>query len=192
MILLIQAPTPPVPPTPPPFDPNLVFANGGIDPGIVAIVVFTLIAITVILWPVMRALARRLEGKTADPALTAAFSLDKDARLKREAARLAAEKAFSGEPLEGIGGEVWRALWDSARRYSTQVAYPGQEFAASQQDVRCVLCSSRCSRKRSSAWPGLRNSFRRILSAMRNRRRAPLKSPGRRLFPLASPPGQRT
>ena len=39
-------------PTPPPFDPNLVFAHGGIDPGIVAIVVFALIAITVILWPV--------------------------------------------------------------------------------------------------------------------------------------------
>jgi hypothetical protein len=59
----------PVPPTPPPFDPNLVFANGGIDPGIVAIVAFALIAITIILWPVMRALARRLEGKSADPGL---------------------------------------------------------------------------------------------------------------------------
>jgi hypothetical protein len=60
---------PPAPPVPPPFDPNLVFQNGGIDPGIVAIVVFSLIAITVILWPVMRALARRLEGKAVDPAL---------------------------------------------------------------------------------------------------------------------------
>lgn len=67
--MILQAPTPPVPPTPPPFDPNLVFAHGGIDPGIVAIVVFALIAITVILWPVMRALARRLEGKSADSAL---------------------------------------------------------------------------------------------------------------------------
>jgi hypothetical protein len=54
---------------PPPFDPNIVFAHGGMDPGIVAIVVFALIAVTVILWPVMRALARRLEGKSVDPAL---------------------------------------------------------------------------------------------------------------------------
>jgi hypothetical protein len=38
-------------------------------------------------------------------------------RLKRKAADMAATKAFSGEPLEGVGGEVWRALWDSARRY---------------------------------------------------------------------------
>lgn len=66
--MIVQAPVPPVPPTPP-FDPNLVFQNGGIDAGVVTIVVFALIAATIILWPVMRALARRLEGKSADPAL---------------------------------------------------------------------------------------------------------------------------
>jgi len=65
---MLQTPAPPVPPTPP-FDPNLVFMNGGIDAGVVTIVVFALLAATVILWPVMRALARRLEGKSADPAL---------------------------------------------------------------------------------------------------------------------------
>lgn len=65
---MLQTPAPPVPPTPP-FDPNLVFIHGGMDKGIVAIVVFALIAVTVILWPVMRALARRLEGKSVDPAL---------------------------------------------------------------------------------------------------------------------------
>ena len=65
---MVQAPVPPVPPTPP-FDPNLVFQNGGIDAGVVTIVVFALLAATIILWPVMRALARRLEGKSADPAL---------------------------------------------------------------------------------------------------------------------------
>jgi flagellar biosynthesis/type III secretory pathway M-ring protein FliF/YscJ len=66
--VILQA-VPPVPPTPPPIDPNLVFMNGGMDAGVVTIVVFALFAVTVILWPVMRALARRLEGKAADPAL---------------------------------------------------------------------------------------------------------------------------
>lgn len=66
--MILQAPTPPVPPTPP-FDPNLVFQNGGIDAGVVTIVVFALLAATIILWPVMRALARRLEGRAVDPAL---------------------------------------------------------------------------------------------------------------------------
>jgi flagellar biosynthesis/type III secretory pathway M-ring protein FliF/YscJ len=66
--VIVQTPTPPVPPTPP-FDPNLVFQNGGMDAGVVTIVVFALIVSAIILWPVMRALARRLEGKSADPAL---------------------------------------------------------------------------------------------------------------------------
>lgn len=65
--MMLQAPTPPVPPVPP-IDPNL-FMQSGIPEGLVAIVVFSLIAVTVILWPVVRALARRLEGKGTDAAL---------------------------------------------------------------------------------------------------------------------------
>ena len=46
-------------------------SDGG-PPAIVMIVALSLLAATVILWPVMRALARRLDGKSAaDPALRA-------------------------------------------------------------------------------------------------------------------------
>ena len=66
-----QVPVPPEIP-PPPFDPNLIFLNDGGPPAIVMIVFLALLAATVILWPVMRALARRLDGKGAtDPALQA-------------------------------------------------------------------------------------------------------------------------
>ena len=51
-----------------------------------------------------------VEGKTTDQALIAVASAVHDALVKREAARSAAEKAFSGEPLEGVGEEVWRTL----------------------------------------------------------------------------------
>lgn len=70
---MIQGQLPPPPEIPsPPFDPNLIFLNDGGPPAIVMIVFLTLLAATVILWPVMRALARRLDGKTAtDPALQA-------------------------------------------------------------------------------------------------------------------------
>jgi len=81
-----------------------------------------------------------VEAKTTDKALAAVAATVQDARLKREAARVAGEKAFSGEPLEGVAGEVWRALWNSARRYSTQVAYASQPFPPSAADARCVLC----------------------------------------------------
>jgi len=66
---MIQDPMPPVPPQ---FDPNVFFLSDGGPPAVVMIVFLALLATTVILWPVMRALARRLDAKGAgDPALRA-------------------------------------------------------------------------------------------------------------------------
>jgi hypothetical protein len=61
---VIQDPIPPLPPDipSPPFDPNLFMMNGG-APAVVMIVFLGLLATTVILWPIMRAFGRRLEGK---------------------------------------------------------------------------------------------------------------------------------
>jgi Tfp pilus assembly protein PilO len=59
-------------PTPPPLDPNLIFMNGDAAPVIVLIVLGALLATTIILWPIMRALGRRMEGaRGTDPALRA-------------------------------------------------------------------------------------------------------------------------
>jgi Tfp pilus assembly protein PilO len=63
---------PPLPPVQaPPFDPNLIVLEGG-PPLVLMIVLAALAATTIILWPLVRAFARRLEGKGAqDPALRA-------------------------------------------------------------------------------------------------------------------------
>ncbi|MEO7138324.1 MAG: hypothetical protein ABI037_11460 [Gemmatimonadales bacterium] len=53
----------PAPPPPPPFDPNLIFMNDGGPPTVLLIVIAALTAITIILWPIMRAFGRRLEGR---------------------------------------------------------------------------------------------------------------------------------
>ncbi|HZA97676.1 MAG TPA: hypothetical protein VE399_02780 [Gemmatimonadales bacterium] len=53
---------PPTPPTPP-FDPNLIFLNEGGPPVILFIMIAALTAAVIILRPLMRALASRLEGK---------------------------------------------------------------------------------------------------------------------------------
>jgi len=67
-MILLQAV--PVPPTPPdiPVDPNAL-ANHMSGPTIVLIVFAVFAALTIVLWPIARALGRRLEGKSADPAL---------------------------------------------------------------------------------------------------------------------------
>jgi hypothetical protein len=70
--MLQGLPAPPPLPPGPSFDPNVIWMSDGGPPAIVMIVLLSLLATTVILWPVMRALARRLEGKASpDPALRA-------------------------------------------------------------------------------------------------------------------------
>lgn len=81
-----------------------------------------------------------IADQTGDTPLAEVSVLHQDAKTKREAARLSASTAFAGEGLDGIGGAVWRQLWESARRYSTQVAYRDQPFPPSEDDLLCVLC----------------------------------------------------
>lgn len=63
----------------------------------------------------------------------------------RNAADLAAAGAFAGEPLQGIGNDTWRRMWEAAREYSMQEAYPGLPFPVAlpvpaHADPKCVLC----------------------------------------------------
>ncbi len=81
-----------------------------------------------------------LAAQTTDDSLTIVTSLYRDAKLKRTAANLAAERAFSGAPLAGVGSEIWHTLWDSARRYSTQATHLKQTFPPSEENSLCVLC----------------------------------------------------
>jgi hypothetical protein len=62
MMLQGVPPTPPMPPSAQ-FDPNLIFLNEGGPPIVLLIVIAALTATVIILWPLMRAFARRLEGK---------------------------------------------------------------------------------------------------------------------------------
>ena len=57
----------------------------------------------------------------------------------RDAAAVAAA-AFESEPVPGVGSTAWKALWDSARRFSREYAYPDQLFPVVEEESRCVLC----------------------------------------------------
>lgn len=56
-----------------------------------------------------------------------------------EAAVLLA-RSFETEPLAGVGSSPWKALWEAARRFSNEHAYPGQDFPPQGEVCRCVLC----------------------------------------------------
>lgn len=56
-----------------------------------------------------------------------------------EAASLLA-RSFESEPLSGVGTSAWKALWEAARQFSTEYAYPGHDFPFLGDKCRCVLC----------------------------------------------------
>ncbi len=60
--------------------------------------------------------------------------------LKKTAADTAAEKVFSGSELEGIGFDVWRDLWEAARKYSESAAYREVKYPNVSDGSHCVLC----------------------------------------------------
>jgi energy-coupling factor transporter ATP-binding protein EcfA2 len=82
---------------------------------------------------------QRIEQALSAEAIQALHAMKKNAEETREAANTAANDAFSGLALEGIGESVWRTLWVSARAYSQVAKEGGAEFPPSSGEV-CVLC----------------------------------------------------
>jgi AAA domain len=76
----------------------------------------------------------------SDDALGELRGIATEFQRKAQAAEVAAKVSFSKEPLIGVGDDVWRELWEAARRYSA-VAYPDREFPVIEGgDAVCVLC----------------------------------------------------
>jgi energy-coupling factor transporter ATP-binding protein EcfA2 len=67
------------------------------------------------------------------------LKIERDA--KAEAAKVASEALFAASPLPEIGQAIWRGLWEAARKYADEVAYPDRSFPdATPGDDLCVLC----------------------------------------------------
>ena len=67
--------------------------------------------------------------------------------LKKKAADIAAKNLFSGNELKGIGSDVWKELWEAARKYSVTVAYQETSYPNVSDGSRCVLCQQILSQK---------------------------------------------
>lgn len=87
--------------------------------------------------------AREFTAGTTDTVADTIKQLLANAEIQVEAARVAAEELFRDEPLPHVGSETWRALWESARAYSTREAYPMQEFPVTGGGAYCVLCQQK-------------------------------------------------
>jgi len=116
-------PAPPVPPPPigPQFDPNLIFMQDGGPPIILLIVIAALTATVIILWPIMRAFGRRLEGRG-----------NTDAALKGEIDHLHV-RLGEMDSLQSRVLELEERV-DFAERLLAQAKQPGRLGAATEED----------------------------------------------------------
>jgi hypothetical protein len=92
----------------------------------------------------VQALTRHLkEVETALSAqsVAAVFDARMEDRRKNEEARRLREATFPlGGMLAGTGSESWTSLWEAARRFSQEHAYPDQAFPVVRNGAHCVLC----------------------------------------------------
>jgi energy-coupling factor transporter ATP-binding protein EcfA2 len=77
----------------------------------------------------------------SDVAVEKLKRLDAEDVIAAKAVETAANMLRSGEQLlPGTGDEVWQMMFDAAKRYSTEVAYPGHSFPHTAADAVCPLC----------------------------------------------------
>jgi len=53
---------------------------------------------------------------------------------------IVSQESLDKEPLPGVGARAWQMLYEAAKQYSTNEAYPGKEFPHIGEGTRCVFC----------------------------------------------------
>ena len=77
----------------------------------------------------------------SDTAVEGLKTCDNAAEIAIKVEVVAAESFRAGEPLlAGTGDEVWKTLFASARRFSTEAAYISKDFPNTEKDAQCLLC----------------------------------------------------
>ncbi len=86
---------------------------------------------------------RKLSAWVNAEAVTRLKKLDDEVVIAEQAEMNAALALQSGEDLlPGTGEPHWKALFEAARKYSTEIAYPDHEFPHTGNDALCPLCQS--------------------------------------------------
>ncbi len=76
-----------------------------------------------------------------DPAVASLKAYDDQTEFALKAEAVAAKYFQADESLlPGTGEEAWKNLFEAARRFSTELAYPGEPFPQVCAEARCLLC----------------------------------------------------
>ena len=84
-----------------------------------------------------------LTDSLTDNALTSVFDSRDAVETARNSVKGLHMTTFAAELLPGTGSNLWRTLWEAARRFSTQEAYPERDFPVTDDDATCLLCQQK-------------------------------------------------
>ena len=82
---------------------------------------------------------QKLHEVLSDDALEALHDKRDELKTRQDAADLVARR-FESELVAGVGSSPWEVLWQAARRFSQEKAYPERRFPVVDAGSRCVLC----------------------------------------------------
>lgn len=92
----------------------------------------------------MAGLKKKIDASAAwvkDEAIEKLRNLDEATLKALTAEAKAAGELRAGEKLlPGTGDVIWKALYEAARAFSTEAAYPGKDFPHAHDGGKCVLC----------------------------------------------------
>lgn len=83
---------------------------------------------------------KNIEATLSAGAIAEVFTVRAEGYRKAGEAKRLREEAFPANVLPGTGAETWAALWEAARQFSQESAYPGQAFPVVDDGAVCVLC----------------------------------------------------
>ena len=68
------------------------------------------------------------------------FNALADVKTKRDTAIKLRQATFPKDLLNGTGSDLWTIMWEAAKQFSGNKAYPDADFPLTEQDARCLLC----------------------------------------------------
>lgn len=83
---------------------------------------------------------RAVEAALDPASVENVFAAREVGRRKLDEATRLRDAAFPAGLLPGTGSPIWSPLWESARKFSQELAYPEKPFPELGEDARCVLC----------------------------------------------------
>jgi len=107
-----------------------------------------------------------VKNSLSDDACTEIINAKSDYIKKKKAADEDVKKVFEGLPLDGVGSDSWKLLWEQARSFSEKKhAYLNETFPYTSTDSNCVLCHQPLSAEAH----GRLNSFESYVKASLNK-----------------------